>query len=435
MSLFQSNLFNTIKNAEAVILLNMYSYCNAVLAQLKGVKVMDNAIATLAKEADMLSNRIAGNEVTSESGKKGGKNLENIGSWFEGRLTKFIAGDEETSSKSANASSTTKNAQVGPFTHYSAISSPNATPNVTRAASSYDLPGQHQETPGPHTYRSGSAASSYRPHHPSQLSSIQRPSSAGAHSAKDRLRMPELTRIPSVSNETAGPEPSPPLATPATNAADSEPAAGGASDAYEPPSMAPSMPSWGQSYGTETEEQPEVPFVQAPSEPLPSGEGIINPMQAFMTSVAPSPSYEPQPSSSQHDTSGRAFEDEDDEDDLGLGNASTRKKVQEKAAHKPVEPTAKGPATSAYEPAPKPAESKQDESKKETPGECSFLLGAKPDAFDPPFVFFADDSLILRCSFWQSSSRFFMARQVVGRVEKGGYCRSFGFGPRQGQAR
>lgn len=123
--------------------------------------------------------------------------LDGIGSWLEGRLTKFIAGEGEIAEESSGNVTTSKTGFVGPFSHYSAISnSPSAAPSppptlantynglptglpngthprsasamavransrtpVDRASSAMDI--RHRASPGPHAAPSGLPASSY----------------------------------------------------------------------------------------------------------------------------------------------------------------------------------------------------------------------------------------------------------------------------------
>lgn len=325
------------------------SYIDAVLAQIRAQKTSNPTFAALGKMAEALSGRIAGVPVTAAATKKGGKpNLENLGSWFEGRLTKFIAGDEEAEAKPAQPAATKDTAPaaaVGPFSHYSAISSPNATPSLTRS-STYDPTAHQSIVPGPHTYRSGSAAS-YRPRQPSQLS-MQRPTSAMSYRAQDQV--PELTRIASHITEQDGfgsrqefePEPASETAERSTASEQDS-----AIQQGEEPTAAYQMPTWGQSYDEPAAKDEDSTDAEVTDEG--SSAAFINPMQAFMTPMAAgttTPSYGPQA------IPPPAFDDDEDDDDLGLGNSSGKKpSVQaEKEA-----PSTEDKGKSAYEPAPKKA--------------------------------------------------------------------------------
>ena len=106
--------------------------------------------------------------------------LDSIGGWLEGRLTKFIAGDGDTSPVPAQESA--RGGEPGVFTHYSTISS------ATTSASPSPQPSQinPHTLPGAPPRRSGSAmaahssASSYVP--------VDRASSAMEYSRPDARR-------------------------------------------------------------------------------------------------------------------------------------------------------------------------------------------------------------------------------------------------------
>lgn len=89
-----------------------------------------------------------------------------LGKWFEGRLTKFIAGDdeEEESSKPAAKVASDTNIPVGPFSHFSTISpSPAQSSNVSRSVSTNDFGSSAPSTAGLTSYEPYGGGSGYQP--------------------------------------------------------------------------------------------------------------------------------------------------------------------------------------------------------------------------------------------------------------------------------
>ena len=92
--------------------------------------------------------------------------LDGFGTWFEGRLTKFVAGEGSESPNPEVSSTPTKDsltpAPIGPFSHFDAISpAPTSASFLNRAASSANLSGGFPSSSGsdhpPFPKRSGSA--------------------------------------------------------------------------------------------------------------------------------------------------------------------------------------------------------------------------------------------------------------------------------------
>lgn len=146
----------------------------------------------------LLGTPLVGKGTSWIGGKMSKPSLDGIGSWLEGRLTKFIAGEGEIAEENSGNASTSKSGFVGPFSHYSAISnSPSAAPSppptlantytglpsslppngaqprsasamairansrtpVDRASSAMDI--RHRASPGPRAVSSGLPLSSY----------------------------------------------------------------------------------------------------------------------------------------------------------------------------------------------------------------------------------------------------------------------------------
>jgi len=120
-----------------------------------------------------LQERLTGEPSTKPAnligGRKAGKpGVNKLGSWIEGRLTKFIAGEEDTQGP-IKATPPTKGkdpgAPVGPFSHFSTIS-PGPSNPVTRATSVADIAngqygGRLSPAPQGHQPTSSSSSSNY----------------------------------------------------------------------------------------------------------------------------------------------------------------------------------------------------------------------------------------------------------------------------------
>ena len=130
----------------------LFRYCSAIEAALKSVKNGSSLLSeTLLASLEDLIERLTGTPSASPanlliSGRKNKTSVDKLGSWIEGRLTKFIAGEDDSHSSHitmspAKSRLNQKDAQgpVGPFSHFSTIS-PGASGQVTRAASTVDFP-------------------------------------------------------------------------------------------------------------------------------------------------------------------------------------------------------------------------------------------------------------------------------------------------------
>jgi hypothetical protein len=153
-------------------------YCTAVES---ASKVGKNGRVLLSRpflnSLEDLQERLTGEPSTKPAnligGRKAGKpGVNKLGSWIEGRLTKFIAGEEDTEGP-LKATPPTKgkgkesgSAPVGPFSHFSTIS-PGPSAPVTRAASTADFTngqfgtGRASPLPVGHQATSSSSPSTY----------------------------------------------------------------------------------------------------------------------------------------------------------------------------------------------------------------------------------------------------------------------------------
>ncbi len=267
--------------------------------------------------------------------KVGKPNLDSLGSWFEGRLTKFIAGEEdqidgEGESKAVKPPSKAAAGEIGPFSHYSAITSNQGEGQLSRAVSTYDLGDGYQRAQG--GSRPSSATGSrnqlqpFSQAPPSSAQSNPLPYAPAQSAQIDPPWQPSEVQRPSISRRESA-----------------------TSDYGEQiqSKLAPAvdMPSWGTSY--DFGESADMHTDEAPGE-------YINPMMA----------YNPNPVSAaplaRANTSSQATaqeEDFEDDDDLGLGNASSRNKTPRPDAApsgkpadtaKPAESPKVTPAQGAY---------------------------------------------------------------------------------------
>jgi COPII coat assembly protein SEC16 len=240
-------------------------------------------------------------------------NLDSIGSWFEGRLTKFIAGEEGSEADpitgKAIAGDSTKqaNSAVGPFSHYSTITSGVHGNQMARAASSYDLSGANGL--GARMPPSNRTVSAMSHRSPDMEISQYRPSSA--HSQRSNtFSGVNFTGIPPPSQ----PAEERPVFAPRRPSS----TASGYGDQIES-SLAPvvAMPSWGQSYDFD-----EATDLGTPTGDAADASNFINPMMAYNTTVAASSTQ--QVSQSSYRPASRQDEEEETVDDLGLGNSARR---------------------------------------------------------------------------------------------------------------
>ncbi|WRT66232.1 uncharacterized protein IL334_003185 [Kwoniella shivajii] len=240
------------------------------------------------------------------AGRKSAKpGFDKLGSWIEGRLTKFIAGEE--GGDAPPKPPTTGAKAAGPFAQFSTIS-PNASGTLSRATSTADFAG----TAGHGNGYLG-------------VGSVSRTTS------------PALQMTPQWGQQTAFGQ-----------SHTSSSASSSYGDPYPPQNDSGGYNAWGTN--EETNEGEDTPHVYGQNQPSDEGE-YINPMaQLNIGPSAPSSSsYEPPRNNSKP-----AFE-EDDEDDLGFGNKGLSR-----------ERTPRPPTTEVDEKAPAAKESKS-EPKKDDP--------------------------------------------------------------------
>ena len=124
-------------------------YCAAIEIASKPSKNVPQFLPpALASSLEDLLERLTGTPSTDPAklvGTRKSKSSAGIGSWIEGRLTKFIAGEEDPSAPAKPipaVPSKDSGAPIGPFSHFSTIS-PAASGGISRNTSAADLGGPY----------------------------------------------------------------------------------------------------------------------------------------------------------------------------------------------------------------------------------------------------------------------------------------------------
>lgn len=140
-------------------------YCEAIEAAAKPTKHARPMISRhVAASMEDLLERLTGEPSASPAaglGMRKGKSGASLGSWIEGRLTKFIAGEDEAPEAKPKPEPKVAGVPVGPFSHFSTIS-PGPSAGVSRAGSSVDVPVADAYNPA-HAARTDSYDSGYQP--------------------------------------------------------------------------------------------------------------------------------------------------------------------------------------------------------------------------------------------------------------------------------
>lgn len=98
------------------------------MASLKATKIPSPShTLTFVNHLRELSERISGTGAVDKSGSWISRTvakptLDGLGSWFEGRITKFVAGEGEESASAPPVAAPDPSQQVGPFSHYAPVS-------------------------------------------------------------------------------------------------------------------------------------------------------------------------------------------------------------------------------------------------------------------------------------------------------------------------
>ncbi|KZT09428.1 uncharacterized protein LAESUDRAFT_735142 [Laetiporus sulphureus 93-53] len=299
-------LANRYCEAIATCLNRTSPYMNPTfIEQLKGLSDRLTAAPQLDKTASWI-----GSKVSKPS-------LDSIGNWLEGRLTKFIAGDGDSLHAEDHAHAGHQQPFSGPFAHYSTITSANSSAVPSPQQSRVDLNEMPNSPPPP--FRTGSAMA-YRPSAASYVP-MNRASSAMDYIRPSFQRKPSPIPRVSSANATASPYADGSLYSQALNGY----AFGSSRTGHTAEN--------GGSTGTETATWWGVSESDAPT-PTASSFSQVHENEASMSSsrflsLMDDPAYSTMTSVSQTSTAYSRHEPtvaEEDEDDLGLGNSSTRAK-------------------------------------------------------------------------------------------------------------
>jgi hypothetical protein len=303
-------------------------YCDAIAASLHQSSPYTTPafLAQLQGLQQRLSGVFHGDKSGSWIGGKLSKpSLDTIGGWLEGRFTKLVTGESDSSTPTPDDTKTSERAFVGPFAHYSTISS--TTPS---ARSSPKLPTSSLAFPPPQRTSSAMATATPYSHQ------IERSSSAMGYMQQKPAVQTSLKSSSSVASSQSSPggfgfngysraeDP---------NAPNSDAVA---PDELETPIQGGSS-WWGSS--NDNSQLAVTPtattFMQVEESSIPANsDGFISLMDSQPFSIGPN--HVPPPSSS-------LSQEIDDDDDLGLGN-SKPKSIR-------VENQERGPATNEQTPA------------------------------------------------------------------------------------
>ncbi|KAF8844945.1 hypothetical protein BDN67DRAFT_1007736 [Paxillus ammoniavirescens] len=355
-------------------------YCEAINATMG--RPSPHFTPALVEGLKDLADRLIGSPHVDKSaswigGKVNKPSLDSIGSWIEGRLTKFIAGEGDEPTDPSKAAQF-----AGPFSTHGSISS-----TTTSACPSPPptMVNSHSMSATQPPRRSGSAmalASSAQTHVP-----IDRASSAMDYYRPTRQASPAPPKTAPLHStgypysSYAAQRSGHGVANAYVPAYGSEPSSRKTSlemtaeEGSEPQSAAQEEPYHQQQEGVENNQQPQESGSWwnslADSAPTPTpatfhhvsglGDGLISLMDDPALSVASNPSV-----SSSRQRVERGSEDE--EDDLGLGNSTHKRKQEEGAKLNTEDNTAAAPAQETAKP-----EEKQDTQSPATPLASSWL--------------------------------------------------------------
>ncbi|WVQ99280.1 hypothetical protein IAU59_006412 [Kwoniella sp. CBS 9459] len=286
-------------------------YCASIEAGSKIGKNMPSLLApAYAASLEDLLERLTGTPSVNPAnilgtGRKSGNKpgFDKLGSWIEGRLTKFIAG-EEGDNAPPSTSATASGKAAGPFAHFSTIS-PNASGTLTRQASTADFNG-------------GAAPNGYL-----GVQSVSRTTSPA-------LQMtPQWGQTPSLPNQQSYGQASHPSSSSSSSYGDQ----------YNQHTGVSGYNAW---TGNDNDEGEETPHVYAHGQghgheqAVASAEGddgdFMSPMAQL--SLGPSAPSAPAPPVQSYAPSRQQTYEDDDEDDLGFGNAAlSRNRTPKPAGH------------------------------------------------------------------------------------------------------
>ncbi|KAL0946874.1 hypothetical protein HGRIS_013040 [Hohenbuehelia grisea] len=283
-------------------------YCEAITASLG--RPSPHFTPVFVEQLKGLVDRIHGTPNVDKSGswigsKLSKPSLDSIGGWLEGRFTKLVTGDSDSSTP-PEAEQKSESQAFGPFSHYNSISSamqsarsspqpPNAPPPRSGSAMAY-----HPVSNGyPHIERAASA-----------MDTLRRKPSPTSRTAPSTATTGSFNYTPAygashLDTSNSSPTASDALITPR------------ASTSTDDDSSSQEVSWWGaSSYGGGTSSTP-TQFMHVDT-PLSEAGGFVSLMDS-------TPFATPAQNGSVHKHPA-AVQEEDDEEDLGFGNSSTKKR-------------------------------------------------------------------------------------------------------------
>ncbi|KAI0665169.1 Sec23-binding domain of Sec16-domain-containing protein [Cubamyces menziesii] len=314
-------------------------YCEAITSCLnRGAPYIN---MTFVEQLKGLSDRLTAAPQLDKSGswipgKMAKPSLDSIGNWLEGRFTKFIAGEGDSPRPEESKGMAQQQSYSGPFANYSSISSTTSSAHPSPHQSVTDLTEVSNHAP---PFRSGSAMGA-RPPSRSQFP-ISRASSAMDYVRPFQRTGSPVARVASASAATFADASSYGQArSPYGNGYGYVPSQG--SDHLRPESGShadvsgfghskpPSSGSWWGASDSDAATPTATTFGNSDEQPSSStsGSGFVSLMDDPMLSMTPTATKQqgsPLPRPSQHSI------EEEEEDDLGLGNSSLKPKKTEKA--------------------------------------------------------------------------------------------------------
>lgn len=278
--------------------------------------------------------------------------VRSFNDWISGGLEKLIQGDQPSPNEAAEAKKALEPAAMGPFSHYSAISSatPSTAPSPSPSISNLYATANAQAP-------RSSSATGQRPTYPSTLPPP--PTPGRSSSAMDYSRR----------------KPSPGPKVVSASATITTFAQAGLTDRYKPSSTSetiqedPGTESHGAWWGSSADNDGVTPtattFLRVENDYLGAGDDGDGPQ--FVSLMDNEPLVTPStPISSSSFSRGPSY-GEEDEEDLGFGNSKKPKKTEEDLSEDKT--TSDADATKGVDTPSKPAETKVTPAAAQTPGE------------------------------------------------------------------
>ncbi|MBW0487823.1 hypothetical protein O181_027538 [Austropuccinia psidii MF-1] len=310
-------------------------YCEALAATLKlSTKPCPFYNNTLIEQIKAFSGRLSATPIAEKGGstswitrKMARPTLDNVWQSLEGRVHKFVAGEDEVNNQviSSLGPQSSQNKPVGPFSHYSSISPGSTSRVLSRVQSSTDLSSNNQviaPPTGPFQYGT----------------TLQRPSSGSSSTHETESQQSSnlgITSSPTYPANFGESTTKQPLLQGHSHTS-FEPSSSTFSTTVETNNLASSGGWWeaATSYGTPVNTLSQPTFESVDSSMVTDDQtGFIDPMSSFgMTSFTPSNmKAESSTNFNQSFSSKLTYDDDDDDEDLGFGNSSTKKRDKDTA--------------------------------------------------------------------------------------------------------